>query len=73
MISFLIQSISLNIPAVIAISPANRDTINVRFCNQTCVDPKNDTINETKDTIALVGPTSEVAAALLIYLLGMEV
>jgi hypothetical protein len=51
-----------------AIKPAHRETRRVRFWSHTWVTSKNDTTNETRETMAEVGPTSEVVPVLLIIL-----
>jgi hypothetical protein len=50
------------IPEIIAMNAPIKETINVMFCSQTWVVLKNEMIKVSKDTIALVDPTSEVGA-----------
>jgi hypothetical protein len=54
------------IPATIARQPASNETSRVVFCNHTWGESKKETTRETRETTALVGPTSEVVPPLLI-------
>jgi hypothetical protein len=46
-------------PEIIAMNAPIKETINVMFCSQTWVVLKNEMIKVSKDTIALVDPTSD--------------
>jgi hypothetical protein len=52
------------IPEIIAMNAPIKDTINVQFWSQTWVVLKNEMIRVSKDTIALVAPTSEAGDGL---------
>ena len=52
------------IPEKIAIIAPTKETINVQFWSQTWVVLKNEMIKVSKDTIALVAPTSEAGDGL---------
>jgi hypothetical protein len=49
-----------------AINPAHMETMSVMFWSQMCGESKNETIRESNDTIAEVGPISADVPLLLI-------